>query len=333
MLRSTLHRVVDAALEASVLGSFTRIGPAVRSRTGDWQTVGPVLRPTRAVVTGSSSGIGRAVATGLAERGVDVVVTSRSAERADTVAREIAAEIQIAGHPPAELTGLALDTAEPESIVEFTNSLLSGPPIDVVVHNAGALTDEYRSSGFGIEATLASHLVGPHLLTDRLREQLAPGARVLFMSSGGMYTQQLDVAELEMTPADYRGAIAYARAKRGQVELVAHLGPQLAPDVIMHAMHPGWVDTDGVAQGLPGFGKVMGPLLRAPDDGADTMIWLALADLGGASPGSFFLDRAPRRRAYVPGTSTDPIERQRLMAWLDDIIAPHRADLITPTSR
>ena len=66
-----------------------------------------------------------------------------------------------------------------------------------------------------------------------------------------MYTQGLDVDALQMGEDEYRGAVAYARAKRGQVELVTHLGPRWAPDIVLHAMHPGWVDTDGVARAFP----------------------------------------------------------------------------------
>ena len=64
-------------------------------------------------------------------------------------------------------------------------------------------------------------------------------------------------------------------------ELVTHLGPRWAPDVLMHAMHPGWVDTPGVESGLPLFGKITGPILRTPEEGADTLVWLAAS---GGSP-------------------------------------------------
>jgi hypothetical protein len=98
---------------------------------------------------------------------------------------------------------------------------------------------------------------------------------------------------------------------------VAYLGPRWAPEVIMHSMHPGWVDTAGVDSGLPGFGKVMGPLLRSAEQGADTMIWLAATGAGDAAPGQFWLDRRPRRTVYLPGSGTTDAERCRLVEWLD----------------
>ncbi len=313
-----LTRFVDRVLEATIVPSFTRIGPSVRSRLETWDPVTADLGGQTVLLTGGSSGLGRETAQRLVELGATVHLTSRSAERAADVATEING-----ANPAGRAIGQVLDTADNESIRDLVAELERVTErIDVVIHNAGALTSDHQTNDDGIELTLASHLVGPYALTKLVHPTLAPGARVLWMSSGGMYTQGLDVDEIEMGPDDYRGAIAYARAKRGQVELVTHLGPIMAPDVILHAMHPGWVDTDGVAQGLPGFGKVMGPLLRSPADGADTMVWLAAGGADDAEPGQFWLDRRPRSTSYLPGTGTDAEERQKLIDWLDLVTLP-----------
>ncbi len=310
--------VADALLECSVVGSFTKVGFSIRSRIADWAGELADLTGQTAVVTGATSGIGKATARGLLELGADVILTSRSDERANATA----AGLNQLGHR-GTATGFALDTSDFASINNFVGEVAyhSGN-LDMLLHNAGALLGDYQTDDRGMEVTLSSHLVGPYLLT-RLCEPLMPrGARVIFMSSGGMYTQGLEVEHIELSEQNYKGAVAYARAKRGQVEMVSHLAPQLAPDIIMHAMHPGWVDTPGVDAGLPGFGKVMGPLLRDADQGADTMVWLAATAAHGAAPGQFWLDREPRRTVYIPGTGTTRAERQRLMRWLDDQIEP-----------
>ncbi len=314
-----IARALDATLEATIVGSFTKLGPAVRSWAYGWEEPTVSLSGQTAVITGGSSGIGRAVGAGLMRLGAHVIVTSRSLERAGKAATELSA-----AHPEGSAHGLALDTGDIESIDLFVETVLTTTAeLDMLINNAGALTDEYRTDDRGNELTLSTHLIGPYLLTMALRQHLARGARVLWMSSGGMYTQQLDVDEIEMSEDDYRGAVAYARAKRGQVELVSHLGSRWAPDVIMHAMHPGWADTPGVDAGLPGFGKLLGPTLRSAEAGADTMVWLAAT--GGlerdgvtpAPPGSFWHDRARRSTTYLPGTGTTDEERQRLVDWLE----------------
>ena len=90
--------------------------------------------------------------------------------------------------------------------------------------------------------------------------------------------------------------------------------------ISFHALHPGWADTPGVDAGLPTFAKVMGPFLRTPEQGADTLIWLAVDDTALASNGRFWLDRAPRPLHRLPTTKkTDTAERrQRLWNLVSD---------------
>ena len=319
-MMARLASTIDQVLEATIVGSFTASGIAARKRLADWNSFSP-MAGSNVLVTGGTSGIGRATAAALYGLGADVIITSRSRDRADSVSGEIDE-----ADGDGSVRGAALDTADFGSINALVDEVVAEfGTIDVLVNNAGALTDEYQTNNDGMELTLASHLVGPYHLTTSLRPHLNAGARVLWMSSGGMYTQGLEVDALEMSEDDFRGAVAYARAKRGQVELVAQLGPEWAPEVVMHAMHPGWVDTDGVDQGLPGFSKIMGPLLRSAEQGADTMVWLASGGGDDESPGSFFLDRKPRGTAYLPGTSTDDAERQKLIEWLELVTLPARS--------
>lgn len=322
MRSSSPTALLDGAIEATIVGSFTTIGYELRNRLWGWSEPSADLSNQIALVTGATTGIGRATAAGLLELGATVHVTSRSIDRAEAAAVELSSgpgDRRVIPHP--------LDTADPDSVLALADRLAAdGRPLDMVIHNAGALTAERQVNDQGTELTLASHLIGPYLLTRLLMPQLNPGARVLFMSSGGMYTQGLDVEHLEMSEADYRGTVAYARAKRAQVELVSHLGPRLAPEILLHAVHPGWVDTPGVDAALPAFGSVLGPLLRTAEQGADTMIWLAATGGDGAAAGQFWLDRRTRPTAYLPGTSTDSGERERLIDWLDEQIAPALAD-------
>lgn len=316
-----LRRIADTLLESTVIGSFTKIGPSVRSGLFDWSSPTADMAGTTVLVTGGSSGLGKTIATRLVGAGANVYLTSRSLDRAEAAASEIV-ESNPAGECTGTATGAAVDTGDLASVRALADRIVSETEqLDVLIHNAGALTEDYRTNSEGMELTLASHLVGPYALTTALRSHLAPGARVLWMASGGMYTQGLDVDRIEMSKQAYKGAVAYARAKRGQVEMVNYLGRQWAPDVWMQSMHPGWVDTDGVAQALPGFGKVMGPLLRDVDQGADTMIWLACGNADDAAPGQFWLDRRPRSSSYLPGTGTDDRERAKLVAWLDAVTA------------
>jgi dehydrogenase/reductase SDR family protein 12 len=312
-----IDRIVDALLEATVVPSFSKIGPAVRRRVFDWEDPSADLAGRVAVVTGSSSGIGRVIATDLARMGATVWVTSRSQDRADEAAAEI-----VAGAGDGATIGHGVDMGELDQVRAFAARLRAETPaIDILVHNAGALTEERFTTSAGIEATVATHLVGPYLLTRELVDHLAPGARILFMSSGGMYTQGLTLRGLEMSESSYGGATAYARAKRAQVVLAGLLGEELAGRAVVHAMHPGWAATPGVTAGIPVFDAVMGPLLRTPEEAADTAVWLATADEPARTTGEFWHDRRRRGTTYLPGTATDPERRAELVPWLDQRIA------------
>ena len=132
-------------------------------------------------------------------------------------------------------------------------------------------------------------------------------ATIVTVSSGGMYSQPFDLDRLEMTPEAYRGTTAYARAKRAQVVLSHEWARRWGADgVASYASHPGWVDTPGLASGLPAFAR-LGPLLRTPAEGADTVVWLAAGAQGPAAARrateGFFHDRHRRSEHHLPWTA------------------------------
>jgi NAD(P)-dependent dehydrogenase (short-subunit alcohol dehydrogenase family) len=82
--------------------------------------------------------------------------------------------------------------------------------------------------------------------------------------------------------------------------------------VTVDAMHPGWADTPGLAASLPGFGRLMGPLLRTPAEGADTIVWLAAHPDSAGFTGELFLDRRPRPFDRIRTTRLSAADRRRL---------------------
>ena len=91
--------------------------------------------------------------------------------------------------------------------------------------------------------------------------------------------------------------------------------------VTVNAMHPGWADTPGVEDSLPGFHKLMQPLLRSPEQGADTIVWLAADPAAAASSGRFYLDREPHVTTVLPCTGGNARQRRELRARLDEYVA------------
>lgn len=317
-MRSRAADVVDAALELPVAPSFTLVGSAVRSRLDRWRPLDSYDLTGRVVVlTGPTSGLGRAAAQVLAARGATLVLVGRDRARCERVHSQL--DGADAGHEVvvADMGDLGAVRAAAERIRG------QHPRIHALVHNAGALSARRETNPDGIEATVASQVVGPFLMTALLLESLrasSPG-RVITMSSGGMYASGLSVDDLQMGEADYAGAEQYARAKRAQVTLNEMWAQRAnADEVVFHAVHPGWADTPGVRTSLPTFRRLTGPLLRTPAQGADTMVWLAADDEPAGSSGQFWLDRRPRALHRLPTTRrTDtPEGREKLWQWVSD---------------
>jgi dehydrogenase/reductase SDR family member 12 len=122
-----------------------------------------------------------------------------------------------------------------------------------------------------------------------------------------------------MAPSGYRGVTAYARAKRAQVALSREWAARFdAAGIAFHAMHPGWSDTAGLAAALPRFHRLARPVLRRPDQGADTIVWLATAAPDRLGSGRFWHDRRPRSEHRVPWTRKhDAATAGHLWAMID----------------
>jgi NAD(P)-dependent dehydrogenase (short-subunit alcohol dehydrogenase family) len=306
--------LVDQLVEAPIAPSFTRLGYDIRSRTDHWEPVTDDLSGRVVVVTGATSGLGRSAAATLAELGATVVLVGRDPDRTEATRAELVAET---GNERVE-TAIA-DMGDLDAVAALADELAARHDrIDVLIHNAGALTKDRRESPQGIEMTVASQVMGPFLLTARLLPRLRQGrpGRVLTMSSGGMYAAPLTVGGLQMGDDDYDGTEQYARAKRAQVTLNEMWAERVAPtEVVFHALHPGWADTPGVASSLPTFRKVVGPLLRTPAQGADTLVWLASTESATESSGRFWLDRRPRSIHRLPATSRSDTPTRRDRLW------------------
>ena len=137
--------------------------------------------------------------------------------------------------------------------------------------------------------------------------------RVVFVSSGGMYARRLDVGEMRSNTGTYSGLAAYAMTKRGQVVLSELLAADLATSgVCVNAMHPGWAATRSVERSLPRFFRLMQRRLRSPRQGADTALWLAIADRAGEETGRFWFDRRAVPTHLMRRTVEDDEERRRL---------------------
>jgi NAD(P)-dependent dehydrogenase (short-subunit alcohol dehydrogenase family) len=262
-------------------------------------------------VTGASSGLGIATAEGLAALGARVHLVVRDEAKGARVRDEIAER-----RPDASLRLWRCDVGDVEDVRRFAADVAAElPSIHAVVHNAGVMPPERTESAQGHELSMAVHVVGPVVMTEALRPQLA-GGRVVLVSSGGMYGQALRADDPEYRRGDYSPTTSYARSKRMQVEMLPLLADRWSLDgITAAAMHPGWADTPGVQESLPRFRSVTRPVLRDDAQGADTSVWLV-----GTEPtpptGRFWHDRVERPVHLLPTTRAGEEARATAWAWL-----------------
>lgn len=305
---------IDLAMEASVIASFTKIGYNVRSHLYEWDSL-PDLTGRTIVLTGATSGLGRAAADELGAFGAELVLVGRNRRR--TQATAMALQKKHGGSVQVVLA----DMSDLNSVRKAAAELAQLTRIDALLHNAGELLDTYQETPDGFEKTFATNVLGPHVMTRELLPiiQRTGDGRVVTMTSGGMYTERLDPATVMVGRDDYDGLRAYARAKRAQVELNSQWALREPSAAVFHVVHPGWAATPGVQESLPRFNKVMGPLLRDPYQGADTMVWLAAADEPLRSSGVLWLDRHPRHANKLPWTITGPEQASELWSLVENL--------------
>ncbi len=319
--------LLDRILDRTVVPGYTTVGYRIRRR--GW---GPDPRPgalagQRALVTGAASGLGLATARGLLTLGAQVHVVGRTTARIRPTAEQLSAEadrLGWAGRAVAE----ACDVSDLDDVRRFATDLQGrltgdGSGLDILVHNAGVMPSERIESADGHELSVATHVLGPLLMTELLLPVLTPSdhaahARVILVASGGMYTQALPADDPDFRRGRYSGSVAYARSKRMQVELTPRLAKRW-PEVVVATMHPGWADTPGVAKSLPTFRALTRPLLRDADAGADTVVWLA-ATRPEPETGLFWHDRSARPTSYRKATKPSVEDLEQTWRWVQDSV-------------
>lgn len=314
-LPAMLAEGMDVLLDRSVVLGYTRVGPVVRRAWWPSDPAGGALAGEVVAVTGANSGLGKATALGAARLGAEVWMLCRDVDRGEVARSEILESV-----PGATLHVDRCDVSDLAAVARAGSDLAEQVPrLRALVHNAGVMPPHRAETPEGHELTLATHVLGPHVLTDALKGPLvADGSgRVVFVVSGGMYTQPLPLGDPELTRSAYSPTVAYARTKRMQVHLAELWARELADEgVAVHSTHPGWADTPGVRTSLPTFRRVTGPFLRSAELGADTTVWLVAADEAHERTGLFWHDRRPRPTSYVSRTAPSDADKRRLWEYV-----------------
>ena len=256
--------------------------------------------PRIAVITGASAGIGREAAKQLAGQGWQVIATGRDKVRCQAAQAEISAA---ASGPPA--TFIRADLSLMSDVRRLASEIAAlTPRIDILANNAGGMPARFEMTAEGLEANFAGNHFGPFLLTNLLLPQLRAAAsqapkgavRIINTSSDGsefIPTLKLDdMQNLE----NWSCGLAYCSGKLANVLHARALATRLAADgIVAHSFHPGTVDSNFFDDLEDSTRAHTDTLAKMPvTEGADTLLWLALADEPGTSSGGYWFERKPR---------------------------------------
>ncbi len=310
--------LIDGLLELTIAGSFSTFGYVVRRRLYGWDDPPPGALVGRTVlITGPTSGLGRATTDLMAELGARVVLAGRSVERLAALRDELVRE-----HGEDRFPIVQADMSSLESVrAAIAHVLATEDRLDVLIDNAGAINEERQVTEEGLETTFATMVVGPFALIEGLLPLLEESGdgRVITVVSGGMYFQPLPPDDLQFERGPYDGTRAYARAKRAATALMREWSRRYQGHVRFDAMHPGWADTPGLAESLPSFYEFMKPWLRSPAEGADTIAWLATDQDVDRPFGRLYLDRRARPFDRFRATRLSAQQRRRLWDEVDGL--------------
>ena len=283
---------------------------------------------TRALVTGSTSGIGRAAALALGRLGADVVVHGRDARSGRAVVDELSAV-------GADATFVRADFADVGAVRDLADAVRAETDgLDVLINNAGGLFRGDERTALGVEYTFHVNHLAPYLLTADLLDHLRPHARVVTTASAAHQGVDLNL-ERATDPDDYSGGWAYGHSKLANVLFAAELARRLdaaGAEVTSNSVHPGAIPGTGFSRFLP---EPLPRLARALEvvpgvttvaDGAAELLFVAVSPRMADVSGRYVTGRRPTTPSSA---ARDPEAARRLWTYsaetlhIDEPLADH----------
>ena len=252
------------------------------------------------LITGATSGIGKATAMGLANMGANVVMVGRDRGRGEAALAEVKGK-----SANASVDLMLADLSYQQEIHRLADEFKEAyPRLDVLINNAGVFRSKRITSADGIETTFAVNHLAYFLLTSLLLDVLKASApsRIVNVASGEQRNGNIDFDDLQAEKG-YKGAKAYSQSKLATVLFTYELARRLeGTGITANCLHPGVVVTN-LGSGVSGiFGvmvRALTPLMKSPEKGAETSIYLASSPEMEGLSGRYFVNKDEARSSDV----------------------------------
>ena len=217
-------------------------GPFGAESTTDEVLAGVNLAGKRILVTGVSAGLGVETARVLAAHGATVVGAARDLAKAQAATEQARAGAANGGG----LELVALDLASLASVRDCADALVAaGKPFDVVICNAGVMATPFEKTADGFERQFGTNHLGHFVLVNRIASLLAPGARVVNLSSAGHRFADVDLVDPNFDHTRYAEFVAYGRSKTANILFAVEFDRRhKTRGVRATAVHPGGIQTE-----------------------------------------------------------------------------------------
>ena len=270
------------------------------------------------VVTGACRGIGKAIARSLLNEGHRVLLTCRSLEKAESVAKEL---VQDTGNEKVSYVIGYLDTIKGAYNLAFQIKK-EFPNVDRLILNAGIWPTEKIVNADGLEESFMVNFMAQYILCDQLIPILSSNgpSRVVFVGAGLYVKGQADIA-FTPTGKDFSAFRTYANTKQCAVILMSYLARHVEPEqVVVNAVHPGVIETGlGATYGFTGcLLRLVKTFWKTPEYGAAAPCWVVLDGENAKVNGQFFNEKVPMA---LTESVTDLQVQEEWIQWTKDYLS------------
>lgn len=271
-----------------------------------------------ALVTGATGGLGIETARALASVGASVTIGGRDPQKIERALATLREQV-----PGASFDAIEVDLASLSSIAAATQAFVdTGRTIDLLINNAGVMMCPEGRTADGFETQFGTNHLGHFAFTAGLMPALAPGARVVTLSSGAHLRGTCDLEDLNWERRDYDPNLAYAQSKTANIWFASELQRRYGDRLLSLSVHPGVIQTD-LARHLPaavvdgmreGFEKA-GIAVKNVPQGAATSVWAATAPELTEHGGAYLLD------CHIAPPISEEVPRQGYEKWAYDEVS------------